>query len=194
MPCADGFACESVTDCDSGQCEEGRCAATRDLSYPDGPYGTSVGETIMDLTLGTADGGETSFGEIRVEDGARLLLIFSTAAWCGRCAGDMPELIQLHERHQANGLRMRVSLFESADHGEPSQRDADLYGRGNGLPFPVLVDKTGQLHPFFPRIALPMVMIVDLESMALVHADIGWSLESFESLVSDRLSGGANTP
>jgi hypothetical protein len=55
-------------------------------------------------------------------------------------------------------------------------------------------NKTGRLHQFFPRIALPMLMVVDLESMTLVHAEIGWNLESFESLVSDRLSSGANTP
>ena len=115
----------------------------------------------MDLTFGTVDGGDASLSEIRTEEGAGILLIFSTAAWCGRCVGDMPELIQLLERHQARGLRMRVSLFESADHGEPTERDAELYGRGNELPFPVLIDKSGQLHQDFPRIALPMVMMID---------------------------------
>jgi hypothetical protein len=184
MPCADGLVCAEANDCLSESCDDGTCTSIDAASaYPDGPYGTAINDTIMDLTLGTADGDETTLGAMRADGG--LLVIFSTAAWCGRCAGDMPELIQLYNQHHDAGLQMRVSLFESSDHGTPTPRDAEVYGRGNQLPFPVVIDTQGALHQFFPRISLPMVMAVDLGSMELLYADIGWDGSFFETFISN---------
>ena len=197
--CDDGIqnAAEEGIDC-GGQCaacEVDDCAGTEcmpsgGVPYPEGPYGDAVGDVVDNLLFMTDKGDGTSFEFIRQSAQSGLLVIFSTAAWCGRCAGDMPDLIALHEAHHANGLHMRVSLFESAEYDQPEVRDAQIYQRGNQLPFDVLVDANAQLHRFFDDFSLPMVLVVELSTMRLLYATIGWQRAEIEGLVSSHLNDG----
>lgn len=195
--CEDGIQNGAEEDIDCGgqcaACEVDDCAGTDCMPsggapYPEGPYGDAVGDVVDNLFFMTDKGDETSFGSIRQSAQSGLLVIFSTAAWCGRCAGDMPDLIALHEAYNASGLQMRVSLFESAEYDQPAARDAQIYQRGNQLPFDVLVDANAQLHRFFDDFSLPMVMVVELSTMRLLYAKIGWQRAEVDGLVSSHLN------
>jgi thiol-disulfide isomerase/thioredoxin len=116
-----------------------------------------------------------------------VLLIFNTAAWCGRCAADMPDLIELHEDLGEQGLTVMVSLFQDRDHELPEGRDAGQYQRQHDLPFLVVADPTQLMLGYFEEVGLPMVLVADLETMEILHADLGWNLSAMRQLAEAHL-------
>jgi len=186
-PCADGLACVQDTDCASGICTDQQCATNPRAVYPEGPFGNRVDGVMENVSLVRSDDSEVSMATLRLDPSRKVLLIFNTAAWCSRCAADMPDLIELHEDLGERGLTVMVSLFQDNGQDRPNGRDAALYQREHDLPFLVVADPTQLMLEYFERVGLPMVLVVDLESMDIVHAELGWSLPAMRRLVETHL-------
>ncbi len=187
VPCADGLACVASSDCTSGICTDQVCVQNPRATYPNTPHGFAVEDVMENLSLVNTDESPLSMADIRLDPDTKLLLVFNTAAWCGRCAADMPDLIELHEEMNEQGLVVMVSLFQDRDHEAPNGRDAGQYRQQHGLPFAVASDPMELMLRYFEEIGLPMVMVVDLESMELLYAERGWSVETVRTMVSSRL-------
>jgi len=153
-------------------CGEGSSSSVDPVQeYPVGPYGLEVGDVVENVTLETHDGDALSFANVRAT-GASAMVIFNTAGWCARCAECMPELMAIHDRFAARGLVTMVSILQSRQYGPASVRDAAYFRRAHELGIPVLADKDAVLEHYFPRLSLPMVMIVDLDTMTLLSAEM----------------------
>ncbi len=186
-PCADDRGCSEDEDCVSGHCRESVCLSGLRATYPEGPYTTSVGGTVENIELVLDDGEPVTFGDLRRDPDDKVMLIFSTGAWCGRCAADMPDLRTLHARLGEQGLLLVVSLLEDSAHGPASAHTAAQYKSRHELLFPTVADPDGDLHRYFPEIALPMVMVVELDGMQLLYAATGWDLAAMEAFVRQHL-------
>lgn len=145
--------------------------------YPEGPYGIEVGDVVENLTFQTHEGETLSFADLRAT-GAAALVLFNTAGWCVRCTECMPELLGLHERYAERGLLTMVSIFQSRHYDAPSVRDAAFFRRSHALQIPVLADRKAVVERYFPRVSLPMVMIVNLETMTLLSAEMAFEIDS----------------
>ena len=146
-----------------------------------------MGDTVENIGLLLHDGQPISLGDLRMNQDDTIMLIFNTAAWCGVCAADMPELKTLNEQLGERGLSMVVSLFQNTNREAPDARTAEQYKTRHTLPFTVVADPDGDLLRYFPNPGLPMVMVVDLESMELLHAARGWDMEEMDALIRQNL-------
>ena len=145
--------------------------------YPEGPYGIEVGDVVENLTFQTHEGETLSFADLR-GTGAAALVLFNTAGWCVQCTECMPELLGLHERYADRGLLTMVSIFQSRHYDTPSVRDAAFFRRSHALEIPVLADTNAVVERYFPRVSLPMVMIVNLETMTLLSAKMEFEIDA----------------
>ena len=185
--CEDGRACLEAVDCMSGLCVDRVCAENPRARYPDGPFGFAVDDIIEDVSLVAGDESDFTLSALRLDAGKRLLLVFNTAAWCGRCAADMPDLIALQEAFGDSGLAVMVSIFQDRSREPPTGRDAAQYGRQHDLSFPVVADPMELMLRYFADVGLPMVMLVDLETMQLRYAERGWNADSMRALIMSNL-------
>ena len=122
-------------------------------NYPDGPYGTEVGEIFPRTELtGFADTfidedvsglNETSrlisSAEFYQENDpdSRLLLITISAEWCPPCTTDAKQMAALYEEYYASGLRLLSVYFQDADKNPVSLVWLENFAREFGLQYPI---------------------------------------------------------
>jgi len=162
-----------------------RCAA-RD-TYPQGPFGRGEGDVIADLSFEGADGAPVSFSTARADCAARLLLLSTSAGWCTACREEQPLLQQLSEQHAAAGLVVWVTLFENDDYAPATLRDVAAWVRRYDLTFPVVLDAPFVMSAYYDRNSTPMNMLVNLETMQIVHIAIGSVDSNFENILEANL-------
>jgi thiol-disulfide isomerase/thioredoxin len=162
-----------------------RCAA-RD-TYPQGPFGRGEGDVIADLSFEGADGAPVSFSTARADCAARLLLLSTSAGWCTACREEQPLLQQLSEQHAAAGLVVWVTLFENDDYAPATLRDVAAWVRRYDVTFPVVLDAPFALSAYYDRNSTPMNMLVNLETMQIVHIAIGSVDSNFENILEANL-------
>jgi len=162
-----------------------RCAA-RD-TYPQGPFGRGEGDVIADLSFEGADGAPVSFSTARADCAARLLLLSTSAGWCTACREEQPLLQQLSEQHAAAGLVVWVTLFENDDYAPATLRDVAAWVRRYDLTFPVVLDAPFVMSAYYDRNSTPMNMLVNLETMEIVHIAIGSVDSNFENILEANL-------
>lgn len=88
----------------------------------------------------------------------KMLLVTFWATSCGTCMAEMPELIRLYQDYREHGLEM-VAVAMSYD-PEPYVR---TYAANNTLPFPVAIDRNGELAGKLEVRATPTSFLIDRE-------------------------------
>ena len=162
-----------------------RCAAR--ATYPQGPFGRGEGDVIADLSFEGADGAPVSFSTARADCAARLLLLSTSAGWCTACREEQPLLERLSRDHAAAGLVVWVTLFENDDYAPASLRDVTAWVRRYDLTFPVVLDAPFVMSAYYDRNSTPMNMLVNLETMEIVHIAIGSVDSNFENILEANL-------
>ena len=157
--------------------------------YPDGPYGFGVGDTVADIVLYTSQDEIFSLSALHQADDKRLLLIFATAGWCGRCREHMASLAQLYERRADDGFHAVVSIHENANYQVATMRDAIYFQRQHQLPFDIVADSDAQFLQFFEAFSPPLIIVIDLDTMVVRHLTEVWDLEQMTTLVEGLLAG-----
>lgn len=155
--------------------------------YPPGPYGLRVGDIISDQAFVTHEGESESFGTLRQRVGHTLMLVFVTAGWCDRCGVHMPTLIGTDRSYSDQGLFTAIAIYENRAYGAPRGRDAANFRRAYGLQLPVFADVDAGLTRYFDTIEMPMVLVIDLQTMALLYKATGWAPEDVDGILSDAL-------
>jgi peroxiredoxin len=85
------------------------------------------------------------------------------ATWCATCRSETPDLIDLYEQHQADGLViLGVNLRENQD-------AITGFAKDFGIPYPVLFDRTGEVASTWriggPNQGLPSTYFIDRDGV-----------------------------
>lgn len=71
---------------------------------------TSNGQSFIDITIPSMDGGELKLSDI-IRDN-KLTLVDCWASWCGPCRAEMPNVVSLYEKYHKKGLEIVGISFD----------------------------------------------------------------------------------
>jgi hypothetical protein len=179
----------------------GSAGGTSTASYPPGPYGVGVGKVVENATFYgypsvTSMVRQTvSLSDYYNPDGTKLttagapitaLLVTVGAVWCNPCQQEAGVLGAVANKFMPAGVQVIQDLFEGTDATTgtaATESDLDTWITGHALPFPVFIDPSKKLAPYFEVSSLPFVMLLDAKTMTNVEEEVGFggqpALESF---------------
>jgi len=170
-------------------------------SYPGGPYGVGTGNVVADATFfGYPSFQDHTLQEFALHDffnsdgtktttsGAPLTAILLTvgAVWCNPCVQEANTLPSVANLFIPAGVQIIQDLYQGQNEttGAPAtQGDLDNWMNAHQLPFPVFIDPSEKLAPYFDVAALPFIMLLDAKTMVSLGEETGFggqdSLEAF---------------
>jgi hypothetical protein len=169
--------------------------------YPEGPYGTEVGEVAADVCFqGWERPGEVtheadtltslSFGRYSDPTGERyeLLLVNSAALWCMACQVEHEELPARYEEYAPRGVVILSALFQDRE-GEPATvADLELWVETFDTPFPMALDPDYQLGAYASAASAPLNLLLDARSMRIIEKFTGDQSTVLWRLIEDELT------
>ncbi len=167
-------------------------------SYPPAPYGTNVGQVVENGTFRGRKGGlatprETfdlaSYYAMRTA-GKRYLVLNVAAFWCSPCKEEAKEMqSRVVPTYGPKGVAFLTVILEDAARQPATDANVDTWIQTYGLTFPVANDEDGYVTQFFDKSAMPLNMILDLQTMKIVTKVVGADLPRITGDL-DRLLGG----
>lgn len=151
--------------------------------YPEGPYGVADGSVIDNHSFVRPDGSTLDFQSIREDESKSLLLISTAAGWCTACIEEQGFLEAQYNEKGDDGLTVLVSLFEDRDF-QPADPDlVEAWIETHDLTFPVVADAPFVLGDYYDPEVTPMNMLVDLNTMEILHIVTGTDQSAIEALI-----------
>jgi hypothetical protein len=171
------------------------------VEYPEGPYGSEVGEVAADACFKgwsrpneTAHEEETltnlSFGRYFDPTGERyeLLLVNSAALWCMACQVEHEDLPARYAEFGPRGLVILSALFQDRE-GEPAGvSDLTLWVETFETPFPMALDPDYQLGLYASAASAPLNLLLDARTMRIIEKFTGDQSAVLWPLVEEELS------
>ena len=159
--------------------------------YPSGPYGNGEGDVIENLGWmgyidSDIDSDDDPFNEparmilleeffIGQDAHAKVIMINSSAGWCGSCQEEASQLPSLRDQYFAGGARFITAMFEDSSGSPASVGYAKSWGEFFDLDFPTVADPQDDLGPFYQESSVPMNMFIDAETMTIIDIHHGFS-------------------
>jgi peroxiredoxin len=133
-------------------------AARQTLAGRD-PLREFVGQPAPDFAFVTTDGTSHRLSDFH---GSFVLLDF-WGSWCSPCVGEIPFLVQMHERFHKSGLVM-ISVTNDASVNKWTTRDLTEYAHKKAMRWmQVLDDKSGSIHKLFKVSSWPNPFLINKE-------------------------------
>ncbi len=166
----------------------GNTAAQCDAAaYPCGPYGFQPspspeipGSVIANLTLSGKKNSTGAISEIKLSDyyqnkNIKVLVMTSSAEWCGPCKAEQPGLVKLYNDHGgANGTVAILGAVVQANDGSPSTEAVlDRWAKAYKIPFDLAIDPAEALAPYYDLSAFPMQMVIRTSDMRITFQQNG---------------------
>jgi thiol-disulfide isomerase/thioredoxin len=108
----------------------------------------------------------------------KVLLLNFYATWCGPCRQEMPHLIALHRKHEAEGLQI-VGLNVG---GEDDYAEVPAFKQELGIPFPLAIPDDALVDRYLGvNQNIPQSFVIDRQGRILKHF-IGFSEESMSEV------------
>ncbi len=142
-----------------------------ELSYPEAVYGVANGDVIDNLDFQLSDETSMTLGDVYYDEEAKVLLLSIGAGWCTGCVEEQPALNDLYDFYSAAGLRVLLSLNEQPDLSPADLAYAQWWKDFYANPFWVSYDPEKTMTPYVEGGTLPVVMLIDLETMTIIHKD-----------------------
>lgn len=158
--------------------------------YPPGPYGTNEGSVIAELSWSgyvdsDADSDNDPFNEspttislrdyyVGFDPGARVILLNSSAGWCGACQEEAASLKQLDSSYRSRGARFIMAMFEDTNGSAADTNFAKTWGEWFDLAFPVVADPQDKLGPYYQDSSVPMNILIDASDMTIIDIHHGF--------------------
>jgi hypothetical protein len=162
-------------------------------AYPAGPYGTSRGATIENLSFSgwmrpdIAGYDPAKFETVRLSDfydpdghtGVKLLAINASAVWCSVCRAEYADMKdnQVYSTSRPLGLEILGALFEDNAFFPAQPQDLKNWGKlsAHSVTFPLVLDPGFKLGAYFDSDATPLNMLIDVRTMTIVQVTMGYS-------------------
>lgn len=123
------------------------------------PIGTQNGQQAPDFEATLADGTIVHLSDYR----GKVVLLNFWASWCEPCVEEMPTLIEIAE-NQPEVVVLAVNFEEDAATVKAFMEEHDL-------PFPVVMDISGDINELYGIYAYPTNIVVDAEGIVYGRAD-----------------------
>ncbi len=145
-------------------------------TYPCGPYGTTVGYPIDNLTL-SGNGKLTDnsvhprpLADYRNNAKLKLLLILVAAEWCVPCKNEQKDLVPLYQDYQKAGGKVEFLeiIAQDAKGNVATIMDVDKWASQFSIPFEMAADPDKALAPYYNLSVFPMQMLVRTSDMQIV--------------------------
>lgn len=128
-----------------------------------GPGDTNAGPRPLspppEFTLEDLNGKNVNLGMLLKEK--RLVLVNFWATWCDPCKAEIPDLIELQERHKGEGFTVL-----GISSGEPLARVAS-FAKHTGINYPVLLDTEQDVTRLYGVLGVPTSFLYDSEGKLL---------------------------
>ena len=136
------------------------------FTYPEGPYGSHIGDRLEDFVLRDCDGNDVSFGQGLSQ--AELVLLNVGAGWCGPCIEETRVMEEeIFQPFCSRGLRIVQVLFEDADALPTTSLFCQQWRDEYELTFPVLRDTLFTVESYFDdhMTQTPLNLLIDREGV-----------------------------
>ncbi|HEY3256514.1 MAG TPA: hypothetical protein VGJ91_21290 [Polyangiaceae bacterium] len=161
--------------------------------YPAGPYGTTRGATIENLSFmgwkhpDLAGYDPDKFELVRLSDfydpnalsGIKLLAINASAVWCGVCRREYQEMHSgdVYNNLHPLGLEILGTLFQDNQYYPAQPQDLKNWAKlsTHAVTFPFVLDPGFKVGAYFDSDATPLNMLVDVRTMTIVQITMGIS-------------------
>jgi len=162
-------------------------------AYPAGPYGTSKGATIQNLSfLGWKHPEQAGYDPAKVETvrlsdfydpdgqtGVKLLAVNASAVWCGVCRREYQDMHtnDVYANLRPQGLEILGTLFEDTNSFPAQPQDLRNWAAipAHSVKFPFVLDPGFKLGAYFDSDATPLNMLIDVRTMTIVQVTMGIS-------------------
>ena len=156
--------------------------------YPEGPYGSEVGDTIEDFAFqgwrnpAAAGFDSDAYETLRFSDyfdpdgerGVRLLLLNTAAGWCSNCQIEHEGLASQLATYGPRGLVIFSMMYHGFELYEgASPQDAETWASDFNVEFPFVIDPTHRMGRYGAAEAAPLNLIVDPRDMTLIEKLVG---------------------
>lgn len=142
-------------------------------TFPDGPYGTDVGDTFENLVLDDCADTPVDVGDVLAQ--SELLLFSVGAGWCEPCIEESEILDkQIFRAYCARGLRVVQVLFQDDQSRPATGLFCQQWTERFAMSFPVLKDPLFETERFFTSITeqTPVNLLVE-PTGTIVYKEVG---------------------
>lgn len=123
------------------------------------PIGTQNGQQAPDFEATLADGTTVHLSDYR----GKVVLLNFWASWCEPCVEEMPTLIEIAE-NQPEAVVLAINFEEDA-------ATVKAFMEEHNLPFPVVMDISGDINELYGIYAYPTNIVVDAAGIIYGRAD-----------------------
>ncbi|MEL6179696.1 MAG: TlpA disulfide reductase family protein [Myxococcota bacterium] len=176
------ISCGELPDGGGSGGDDGEGDVTRN-AYPS-CYGKAEGELLENLVFLQPDETPVSMNDFYQDPSNKVMLVSTSASWCGACIEEQPALQAMYDRFGDQGLVVLVALFEDAQFNPATPELAGDWRERyelNGVD--VVADPDFLFEDYYDASLTPMNMIVDLSTMTIVYIETGWDPSQVEATV-----------
>jgi hypothetical protein len=152
-----------------------------DDGYPAGPYGKEEGQPLANLSFfDPASAAQVSLRDLRGGE-ARVLMITSSAGWCGACLQEAVVMNSIEADWAPRGLYILYTLFQDWNGGEADEGFWTQWCDQTDPTYRVVLDPDFVLGNYFNPDSAPLNLLVDLETMKILRLETGFNREALEA-------------
>ncbi len=157
-------------------------------NYPSEGLGLTPGSILEKHAFQAPDGSTWDFDkDVFKNPKNRVMLLTTTAGWCGACIDEQPKLKAMHEKLSSKGLIIVAALFEDSE-SQPATLDQTRAWRDQyKLPYSIVLDQPFVLSKYYDESATPMNMVVDVDTMEILDIVVGSNMQAVRAVIEDNL-------
>jgi hypothetical protein len=149
--------------------------------YPEGPYGTKVGEVVPNLRfrgfdnpLLSQDATNIALQDFYRPESTRALLLLNTAAvWCQPCQVEHQSLPERVDIFGPEGLEVLALVYQDANGKPPTEDTVRVWAKTFETNFALAPDPEFQMGQFGPADTPPLNVVVDARTMKVLASFLG---------------------
>ena len=170
------------------QVEESEIYELRD-QYPEGPYGTELGQVIKPLSFLDPNGANYGLEDVYRDQFNQVLLVTTSAEWCTACIKEQKTLNEIYDEYKDRGLEVMVTLFQDLNFEPATAELSERWRERYELDFPVVADPTDPslFAPYYDISLTPMVMLVNVKTMEIIYLTQGFDEDQVRALIEANL-------
>jgi hypothetical protein len=150
--------------------------------YPPGPYGTTVGSTIANLSFhGWLDAAHHTsdpfvpicLGRYHADPQVKALFVNGTAMWCAMCALEEASIFpKLYASYGGRAAFLDL-LLQSGSPSPATPKDLTKWVTSYSIAFDAAIDPTYTFGQFFTSLSFPLHLVVRTDTMVITWAGVG---------------------